>query len=400
MAGALALVATLSVTGWGGEQIQTFRLESLDRTQKLGPFKLARGNRVFIGDTPCSVEPDGERGVKITDLAMEQVYGPYEFVEGRIIKIRAISYTIVDVQTVAETTKPPVAPIPRPAPSAEAPAPSRPRMPQRPARRPPAVQPAPRTTPGRPEPELVPAWPTADVEVGIDVALLASSLYDLQIGHAYSADDSALDRQWIAAFVRRDPLTFRFGVILNAEREEDADGPLYGFSDAELGGGSGWWTSLDLSFEVFRRGRWHADVYGGLSYLQEDYELSYDTWVTVSRVVPGTNGVPDTIRQELDVAKQKEDVTLSELGLHLGTRALWDNGRWLLWGGVEFLPHVDTDLDAEILAQGESYDTEIENSYPFVVLAGLAYRVSDLKFRAEGRAGEEQRVTIGISRGF
>ena len=98
-------------------EIETFRLEAMDRARIYGPFELAKGKRVFIGGKAYSLGLAAGKKVSFRSLTTDELHGPYDFIIGRIVNIGGAHYTLVDIERMAAPDV-----VPEPAPPAAAPA--------------------------------------------------------------------------------------------------------------------------------------------------------------------------------------------------------------------------------------------------------------------------------------
>ena len=363
------------------DKVDTFRLQTMDRRRAYGPFELGSGNRVFIGDHAYTLQMDAGKKIKFKSSTGE-VFGPFDFVVGRIVELGGANYTLIDIRKIAAPKRDeqePAAPAVPPRPVA----PVKPVQPVRPTARPPQAAP-PRTAERK------------EGSIGVGVSLVDIVLYDADIGGVLSKSDTTIERQSLSLSFDRGPINLQAGLTANGEWSESASEPGLGFEDARLLDGKGWWLSARYSHAVYRDREWQVDVYGEGSYLTEDYSLEYGQWISALVYQPGTNGT-GTLESVVEFRESRNDVTLSEWGIRLGAGISYDSVNWWCYGNLEAIALSDTKVDGGIVVGEQTYAIELDRSFPLSAVGGLGLKLADWRLFVEGRAGADRRVHFGAA---
>lgn len=362
-----------------------------------------------------------DREIEFKALRTGETFGPYDLIEGRIMRIGKRSFTLIDIEEVsAPLIDEPVLPAPsrppalhtsdplpavRTPPSVGQPRPARyrPRVPPSPSDS--SVPSAESMIPKRkPRPRQIPVHTPAPLPppkpaIGLFFTLVDSTYYDAEVAGTTSRSSTTIDRRRIYASVDRAPFMFQAGLLFSSEWDESVDGPNATFEDAGLADGSGWYISAGLQHTRAMAPNWKATFYGEASFQRESLTLQYDYW-TSSTVINETNGVADIPQTSYGYASRSSDATLTEWVIQLGARIAYQGPVWGAYGALQFIPLSDTSLDATIDSGPVAFDIELDRTHPFLVLGGLTFDTSLARFVGELRGGEELRLTLGAVREF
>ena len=369
----LVLTVWVGALGDAAAAVQTFRLETGDRSQAYGPFEFRTGSKVFFDGVAYTVIAESG-GLSFKDARTGRTFGPFDFVLGRIVNIAGTAYTLVDVRTIEGV-----------APEPPAPAAARPPSPGTPAAgRPPLQYPA-SGAGGR------------GFAFGAELVLADSVLYDGRIAGVGSEPRVTLDRRKATAFLRSGIFTCSLSATWAGEWNGGVSGAPFTFENARFEDGQGWGASAAARDTVFRRGAWDVTAYGELSYASEALTLRYGRWTTAEVIVPGTNGTVVTIPTFNNV---EQDVTLTEWVVRVGLLLGYEGDGWSCYAGVEGIPVAETTLDATIATDSRAFDIELDQSYPVSVVGGIELDAMGFTFYVRGKAGEEGQVAVGGWREF
>lgn len=425
---AVALVALmcLASTGWSQTRIRTFVLESVNPVQTYGPYDCRQGVPVDTKEGVFILSCPSPGQIEFVQVATGRRYGPYDFVEGRIVTIGESAYTLAGFgQRMGRTSPAPVPPSrsvrtpPVLTPSAE-PVPQ-PRPPDRPVPST-GVGPSTRKPAPPPAPPADRGTPFADVfgtlDVGVGIGLLDSEQYDWSRDGAPGGDEITVDRTSLSLMAGGDWLSLHLGFVYDAEMdgefEDDAGGS---FMNGEAADGSGWWLALRGYWDLWRWRAWRIDGGGTISYRTEEYALSYDSYVSRDVDVVVTNGLPDDGEEAADGGEEAEpvtetitlwqtvrvgdDLTLTETAVSANLRAIYEMpGSLDAYVGVRVLAYSRTDIDGDVSGYLGDFDLEFERTGVVSAMLGISRSFAGMRWYADAIAGPDSRVIIGLTREF
>lgn len=387
---------------WAGPAMKTFRLESVRNARVYGPFEYREGARVYVEKSAYRLGVGADGAVTFTSLNSGAVDGPYDFELGRIAILEGQAFTVVAIDRVElpagtqrpEHQPPPVvAPAPRPVrvapvrPTAVPPVRTRPAPSPRPARR---VSP-----PVRPVPDPF----MEGAELGAELWLLHDAEYELNISGVPGSRVVTVERGQFAVFFRKRWLSLRAGMLFDASWEDDFAGEVFTFDRAQVPDGNGWWLAVAAQQDVWRYGAWHADVFGEVSFRQEEYTLQYRAWAQTEVPVPGpdTNGVLQATAPVWDFEQRKTDVDLVEYVARAGVFLRYTEGPWSAYGGILARLLTETDVDGTIETGEGAFDIELERQDPVTIALGGGVELGGVNCLAELRVGGTLGVRLGAS---
>jgi len=368
------------------ERIETFRLQTMDRSRTYGPFELGSGKRVFIGGDAYTVHLTADKKIKFVSPDADKVFGPFDFVAGRIVELGSGHFTLIDIRRIQA----PKAGIERPAEPPAAPAPKPVPLPPSPSPPPPA--------PGVVEKGARPIErPEAGGALGVRAEIVDITRYDAGVAGVLSKSDTTVERRGLSIFADRGPFGLQAGVTFNGEWSEKASEPGLAFEDAELRDGKGWWIAARYTHDFYRDNEWRVNLYGEASYRSEDYSIEYGQWVSTLVYTPGTNDTGG-LEPVIEFRESSADITLSEFGLRLGGGIAYEGAGWWCRGSLEVMALSETDLDGGIVAGEDTYDIEFDRALPVCAAGVIGLKAGDYRFFVEGRAGGEMQLGLGAAR--
>lgn len=379
--------------GW----IPAFCLETVTARKVLGPFLLQEGARAKIADEAFRLIRHGKKAFTFQSLADGEMYGPYDYEPGRIIRVGGYMYTVVKLDKVREQARPSGAGAPALSESA----------PEKPVR---TSRPGAQTSAREPKLGLEPAgrgsrasnW-LADGEAGIVFDLLNSSEYAADLEGRSSKPGLHMDRNAVGLRVQTRKLMFRLGLTMMAEWDTSLSGAAQTFRDVKMDEGEGWHLSMGFRHDLLDSERWHVELAGDVTYANETYTLSYGGWRGVETIVatndeeeiadgPVTNG---TVVTRWVYDRYERDAQLTEFILRLGGDLRYTGPVWSCYAGIRMLALMETDLDASIDVDGRKFDIDLERDNPVAVVAGVSAKAGSGRFFVEGEVGDMELIRVG-----
>jgi len=427
----LAMFAASSAHG----QSRSFSLESVKTGRVYGPYVLGKAARIEVAGDEFILTPRGNTAIEFHGLIGDEVYGPYEFTAGRIIKVGSALFTLVDVKT--HTTPPAseelpeaavtlplpepepdpepareesAAPVERPKPVAPAPAPARPARAQR-RDAPPPVRP--QSPPPRPVSRRRPVYQREDLYADLpspgllDGMALTLSIspyeavtYDTELNRG-GTDEVTFHRQSAALSFATGRVTLRAGMTFNTEWEEALPGGGAGFVDSSLEEGGGWWVDVTLHNTLWRRGAWFVDLNVAGSYREETADMATRTLQqtgTMNVTSTSTNGPSTTNSVPVyGLVEDVGEVEFSESLLKLGLRLCRSAETWSCYGGAVYLALEDAKLEPGIPANAATYGVDLERANPLLLTAGGSIKASGVHWRLDCVFLGETSVRVGAA---
>ena len=387
--------------------IKVFSLESVKTGNKHGPFQYLPNAPVQIEEERFRVTIKKTGSLAFLSVATRQSFGPYDFVEGRIVRIGGALFTLTEIRKMAYT--PTVAPSeperePRPAPVAPAPARRRMEAPPTATRVAPSGVEAPARV-VKPEAPRVPRRRAAvnrlPLEIGVSLGLLHSTEYEWKIDGASDSVDTTINRNDVSFYLKKQWFSLHGGFTLDSHNNEEIDGDGVTFQDVELDDGQGWWLGIAGDIPVWRSGPWCASIIGDVSHMSEVYTAKYSAWARTSTVVQsdGTNGTDETVLV-YDLHAQDEEVTIAETLVRIGGKVEYRHANWTYFGALRLTIFDDTDVSDGIRISSEAFDMTLERTGVASIVGGVSFDRMGLKWFAEGEAGADNAVSFGVSRAF
>jgi hypothetical protein len=403
----LCTMLACAVTAGAATTIRVFSLESIKTGKKHGPFQYLPNAPVQIEAERFQVTIKKRGSVAFLSVATRQSFGPYDFVEGRIIRIGGTLFTLTEIRKMAYT--PPVAPSEpkrktKPVPIAPAPA-------RKPLESPPAtalVAPSGAEVPARvvkPEAPRIPRRSAraerSPLEIGVSLGLLRSTEYEWKIDGASDSVDTTINRNTVSFHLKKQRLSLNGGFTLDSHNNEDIDGDDITFRDVKLDDGLGWWLGIAGDIPVWRSGSWCASIIGDVYHMSEVYTAKYSAWTRTSSVVQteGTNGTEETVFT-YDLQDLEEEVTIAETLGRIGGKIEYQRASWSWFSALRLTIFDDTDVSGGISASSGTYGMSLERTGVASIVGGVSFERRGLKWSAEGEAGADMAVSFGVSRTF
>jgi hypothetical protein len=357
--GLIIVVLTLSATSW--MHAGTYKLKAVQSGETYGPFAYKANTYIKVESGIFKLNIISGRTFKLMASDSRKSYGVYELVPGRIIDVGDTLFTITDIR----------------------------------ASRPPATAAASRSTTAR-----YGAPPTtsvfANTALGLEYEFLDSVGYDWTLNAANGAGEKNIDRNSISLRVRHNYLTGRLGLVTSSEWDHSLAGSSNTFQNASIEEGTGWFAGVGVNIPVFADGGWKANIFGELSYRQEELSLEYGEQAFSSTT--STNGVSNIVTTVTSQSTEahSEDATLTEMLAVVGASVSYESDFWFIYGGIKALPWSDTDLDAIIVTDGSRYTFEFERTDPVMGYGGVGFIIAGTKCYLEAEGGGETAVRIGL----
>ncbi len=403
----------------GRETVRTFRLESAKGGNPLGPFVRRNDQRLAIADDFFRVETPLDDDIEFVSERTGQRFGPYDFVEGRLVRLGPEMYTLIDIRSIeiprADRAAPRPAPRPSPPPVIDPLPPLTPPVIDvdiAPIEPPPTApsggrqQPAVRT-PVRPPP-VVPRPRRAPLGIGLGagVRVFDVSDYDIEANAALEIEpfsrETSISRHGVFAQCSMSVLSLSAGYAFNVETYDSLDTGFVA-GDISVAEGSGWWVAADLAVPVWKRDNWSVGLTACAAYRDESVTLEYSGWESAPLLVVGTNEVDETVEPDLawSFGERERDMSLSEARVDAGAEAAYTSGVWQFHAGLRTLLFSELDGSARIESDDGDIEIEIDRAGSRVTLtAGLRVKATGLTWFGEARAGAENSVSAGFVRQF
>lgn len=387
--------------------IKVFSLESVRTEKKHGPFQYLQGAPVKIEEKQFKVTIENRKSFGFVSVDTRQSFGPYDLIEGRIIRIGKELFTLIEIRNMAYTPpgKPaepkankaadPVVPVPPRRPPVKKSADTR-VVPSGIKVQPAAVTPAPgsglrRTT-----------WlDGSPLEVGVSLGLFRATEYEWKIDGASDGADATFNRNAVSFHLKKGWLSLNAGFTLDSRSDESIDGDGISFREVDIDNGQGWWLGLGADIPVWRNGPWQANVMGDVYHMSEEYKVGYLAWTETSTVIQpgGTNGTEETV-QTYDLRNMDEDITITETLARIGGKLQYSRGNWSCFGGIRIIVFDDVEASDGIRVSSNTYDMSLERTGMASIVGGASLERLGLKWFAEGEAGADLALTVGVLRTF
>ena len=401
--------AALFAAGIAGA-IDQFWLADARSGDVTGPVVFVPGTKFRIGGATFTALAAGKGEILFADAASSRQFGPYGFVENRIIYLAEKPYFFSKIERYtgsnpegvkAVTSRQGAAP-------AEA-APDRSRPPEAPAAPPPARwDPAPlRSTNPADHREFTDISVTEHARpfsIAAWVEPISKTKYDWSIGGfaGNAGENLESDKFGFSAGWRR--WSFEAGLV-NASKISGTIVPDKTYvTSLKLENGSGWAVSGGYAFEFEVDDRWSAAFGVRAAWRSVSYDLTgvfltrHNQPAAAEEGGAGEGGEPTSV---LTYDKHSEQADMTELSASLTAAMSYDGGSW----GVDLLlmldAWIDTEVDGTLRIVDEEYALQADKSHPIEAC------VSAWKGIAEGFSifsalsfGSQNRLRIGIQKQF
>jgi hypothetical protein len=192
------------------------------------------------------------------------------------------------------------------------------------------------------------------------------------------------------------------GFVYDARIDETADGATELFDDVQVRNGSGWWLKAAGTIPLYRHpDGWFADLHGDVLYRSEEYDLSYDAWLSESVEIASsdTNGATESVTL-WQYGRFAETVSLSELAASLEGRLGYRRGQTSVYAGLSAQAYSEVDIDADVVSAEGTFEMDMERSKSATVTTGATVPFAGLLWFAELEWGSAERIGVGCRRSF
>ena len=412
------LIRRLTMTLWlvflcgaGAEDPPVFGLQPVAGGTWNGPYRYETDIAFILNGDVFEIKIDVDDRFRVRSLESEDVFGPFERVPGRILKIQGVAYVLTEgVDPEAPLIRPPVkVPPPPPAmpemvsPDVNTPARNAvpvdpdPRVPAQPlnvpvVRAPPPSVPVPSSPPS-------PVLPPPRHILGVFSTFAESTAYEWRISDVEEGTVIDLERELIGVFYRQALLDVSAGLI----RDSVGSGPLNGspaFDEFRLGptAGDGWRLACRLSGSAWNRDWMQVVYWATLTHTREDWTIPYKA--LRFSMQPGGGGVTGSVIRVAESSEGTETLELTETTVLAGGGLRFHQGRWLgqVMAGYRLLESIDVKPTLTIL--GSDVGVDLESTDRVFVMIGGGVRLSEVVLLAEVGLAGRTGVTIGLQYEF
>jgi hypothetical protein len=242
--------------------------------------------------------------------------------------------------------------------------------------------------------------PAFGVAVGLHAHVLDEADYDLQVPGDAPDTEITASRKVISLSVRKGGFTGRLGLATAGEWDASRlDLGSSGSQQIDVDDGSGLRLSLEYRHRVWDNARVSVSAFGDVSYLREEYALSYNVIRTENVLVGTTNGTP-VIETRYTFDDEKQDVELTEALAWLGGIVAVEAGAWTGYARLGVLALHDSSFDGTIEAASGDLELDIERKNLFLAAVGATLKAGRLESSAEFRFAAETAVHLGVGYRF
>lgn len=340
----------------------TFCLRNLRTDEVRGPYALRGGSRLKLGGDwyRLDIKPDGN--LFFREYRGEASFGPYEFVEGRIVTVGRM--VLEFVETTAGLAFP--TPVARPA---------RIRGSER------SVASLVETWEQHaPEPSVT-AWMDVQRAVRLDWAFGG---YVGSRENRLIRNEIGLAAEWMGVALSG---ALTFGVELeDAVTESSVSLP---FNAAETG--SGWKLGMGYRYRVLAQDDWRVLLHASLDWRHDELDLRY------TALEPGTSsdGAKAVAYRLLE-----DDLVIEEVALMCGGSIGYDGDIWGTSASVSGILFSEMDVEGSLDILGSVYGLDADRSHPVFGTVGAWYRYREWQMFGEYSAGAETGLRFGLRRLF
>jgi len=348
-----------------------------------GPFTFKTGATIITDRGLFKLQVLQNRAFRLRASSTGEIFGIYELIPGRIIELADSLYTIVEIK---EAHAP--APTPTPTPTVTAPPATHRNQPDTTA-----------YTTTQPRKALPDRF-----RVALEWEPFGLTYYDWNVQGGDSGTSSPFERQSASILISRNHAYFQLGFVTDAEWDKTLAGDALSYQDLSIVDGQGWWVALGGSYRIFSEGCWSADVSGEVSYRQEEYTIEYSgNEVVGSSDVVVTNASDEVTTNtvyDYDFESKESDADFSEFMVMVDARLTYETPDWTLYGGIEGILYSDISFDETVEVDDTFYDLTFERTHPVSGFIGGGFFLAGFRCYAEGRAGSDTSVRLGIDRSF
>ncbi len=400
--GLLMFAASCMLCLHADAQAKTFYLRDTRTLQEHGPFVYEDMSRITIGATTYQIRVTRTgRAFTISTPTADRVFGPFQFVSGRILTIGGTGMELTRVDDASRQPAPPPVFVPPgnveetlpPDTLMQLPPPGNPNQPF-------VADNAPLDF-FEPEPAASAFSAPANVEAGIVWEPFTETAYDQGIHGASPTYDLTIDRHIISAYLKRSGFSLGLGYIPRASWSDILlAAAAANVDDAEIGDGSGYAARLAYEHTVYSSGAWDVEVFGNISYIHEEYDVGFVTSERSMQTVVGTNGVVTTnvVRSSSD--QMSDTLELNETTARLGAKALYVADPWRAYAGASVVIFDDVDVSTSIHVGEGNTRIKLDRAGLVSGFLGGSVDLYGCRAFAEYMYGDASGFRLGVARRF
>lgn len=358
------------------------------RTSTLfGPYRFQTGARARLGGVPFEIKIHDENDFSFKSLSDGKVFGPFQAVPNRLVKIEGEIYVFNwDHNTVEHAV--PVKPVKSAAEKAyeadSAPivVPDLPPEPEKPTRL---------EIPEDQHKIFVPPKNLADLpdpseslEVLAWLAFVDTTPIDWEI-NSKKGKKTEIDRVTLGGDINWN--CWRAQIALSPSVKSGGIVPTDD-GDAKIDSGSGWLLALGYDRPFLLESGWsvNAGIHGMIR--QDKGDLVSDSYVIDSQA--DTNGV-----YSMSMKHASSSVTLTEMSLWVDLGLSYTYDSWCIYGNFSFEPFSEYDVSGDLLYGGTVLELDAERNSPISMKVGGWYLFGQYRFFADMTFFADMRFRIG-----
>lgn len=389
-------------------QTTSFYLENTRSLQKYGPFTYADMSEITIGPVTYRIRVTRTgKSFTVSTPSANKVYGPFQFVPGRVVVIDGAPLMLSDIGSSA-----PRQPAPDGVPSTflDAPPPANALMELPPPTR--AGQPSP-SAPAPPSFDdttafggdrglgMEPQFSSAELEAGIIWQPNTETAYDQGIRGASTTYNLTVDRHIVSAYLKRSGFSLGLGVVPKASWSGILlAAAAVDVNDAEMSDGNGYTANLRYEHTIYSSGKWDIEVFGELNHIHEEYDVNFVAGQQSTQTSVDTNGVVVTNTVTVQSDEMVDSLELNETTARLGASAVYVADPWRAYTGANIVLFDSVDVSTSVHV-GES-NTRVRIDREGIISGFLGGSVDAYGCRAfaEYMYGETSGFRLGLARRF
>jgi len=381
------------------QQGRSFSLRNTRTQEQHGPFVYQDMGQIAIGAAVYQIRVTRTgRAFTVSTPAADKVFGPFQFVPGRIIVVDGAALEITSGGAAAPTAPTSVPPLGTP--EETLPPDTMMQLPPLTDADAPVIDAPPPIDYNEPRP-LETFAPAGGVEAGIVWEPYVETDYDQGIRGASTTYDLSVDRHILSGYLKRSGFSVGLGYVANASwsgillAAATAD-----VADAGIEDGTGYAASLRYEHTVYSSGKWDVDLFGDLSFIHEEYDVGFVTEEGSMDVSIATNGVVVTNTVSTKSDPMADSLELNETTARLGATAVYVAAPWRAYAGASVVLFDDVDISTSVHV-GEG-NTRVTLDRVGMVSGFLGGSVDYYGYRgfAEYMYGDASGFRLGVSRRF
>ncbi len=327
-----------------------------------GPYGMQGGARMKLGGVwyQLVVMPDAR--IKFAELYSEKIFGPFDFVEGRLVSVGERVYRISDVKSGVAIASPTSDKNKRAQSNSKAALP--------------------------PLRERIRQWP---VKAGVLFDPRRSTALDWSFDGFSGSDSNPLIRNQIAAFGSWGGIEALLGLSFGVEFDDDLLDETTSLPKVESDSGEGFRLSLGYSYDVFEYESWSASI-------ALRGEISHDE--VPMRFTSLQSGSVSSNSFELLYGDDSTTVEIDETAVWGSARIAYAADQWGAYFDVAGTFYSSFEVDGGFNVMGEEYSLDAERSDPVMASLGTWFDNRNWRIFGELYIGTDTGVRLGTEYTF